>query len=49
MYEDIEAQQQAEAYFEDVIERAYLEELIDGNQQFLAFLWLRTNLDYKEH
>ena len=39
---------QSEALFEDLIEQAYLEALIDGDQQTLAYCWLRSN-HQREH
>ena len=42
MYED-------EDFFAEVIEQAYLEAQIDGDQQDLAYLWLRTNYQDWEH
>jgi hypothetical protein len=49
MYEETEEQYQAEALFADLIEQAYLEALIDGEQQSLAYCWVRANYQYKEH
>ena len=43
MFEETDDQYQAEALFEDLIESAYLEALIDGEQQKLAYLWLANN------
>jgi hypothetical protein len=49
MYEETENKYQAEALFDDLIEQAYLEALIDGEQQSLAYCWLRTNHQPYEH
>jgi len=43
MYEKIGKQVEAESLFEDLLEQAYLESLIDGEQQSLAYVWRRTN------
>ena len=48
MYEETDNQYQAEALFEDPLEQAYLEALIDGDQQSLAYCWVRANL-LREH
>ncbi len=49
MFENIENQYKVEALFEDLLEQAYLESLIDGEQQALAYLWLRANHALSEH
>jgi len=43
MYEETENQYQAEELFADLIEQAYLDALIGGDQQTLAYCWLRAN------
>ena len=38
-----------EALFEDLLEQAYLDALIDGEQQTLAYYWLRANHQSRVH
>ena len=49
MYKDIEEQQAREKLFEDLIEQAFLKALINGDQQSLAYCWLRANYQGGEH
>ena len=37
---------EVEELFADLLEKAYLEALIDGDQQTLAHLWLITNCPF---
>ena len=48
MYEETNIAEEAEALFEDLIESAYLEGLIDGDAHFLAYYWLATNHQTKQ-
>ena len=45
----VQEQTDKEKVFGDLIEIAYLEAQIDGEQQLLAFLWLRASDWDKEH
>lgn len=43
MIDQVAEQQTQEELFEDLIESAYLAEMIDGEQLALAYLWLANN------
>lgn len=43
MFDEITVQQTREAFFENLLEFAYLEAAVDGDQLALAYCWLRAN------
>ena len=43
MFEAVARNLEIEGVFEDLLEGAFLDALIDGQQQALAYLWLQSN------